>query len=89
MENIIGSNGASLTNVVRKNEESSHDPALPHDEDFVNAVSLSGKAYKDDTKLVHQIILRNFSKESNSCAYIESLILFRNGRRNFLALKER
>ena len=42
--NIIGSNGAPLMHVVRHNEESSYDPALPHDENITNTVSSSGEA---------------------------------------------
>ena len=62
-----------LTHVVRENEKYAYDPVFPYDESIFNVVSLSGEAYKNDTKLFHQIILRNINEGHNAFTYTKSL----------------
>ena len=89
LENIIGSKGVPLTYVIRDEEAPVYDPSIPYEVNIIDAVALTGESFKNDARLVHQIILRNVSEESNAYTYIKPLLRHRDGRRDIVALKER
>ena len=89
LSNIIGSKGVPLTYVIRENNDPQYDGDIPYEDNIIKAVVMSGESYKNDARLVHQIILRNVSEESNAYTYIKPLLRYRDGRRDFIALKER
>ena len=78
-----------MTYVIRKEEAPVYDPDIPYEENIIDAVALTGESFKNDACLVHQIILRNVSKESNAYTCIKPLLRYRDGRRDIMALKER
>ena len=89
LSNIIGSKGVTLTYVIREDSVPHYDPEIPYDEKIINAMAMTRESYKNDGRLVHQIILRNVSEKSNTYTYIKPLLRYRDGRRDFLALKDR
>ena len=89
LENIVGSKGVPLTYVIRKEEAPIYDPDIPYEDNIIDAVALTGESFKNDARLVHQIILRNASEESNACTHVKPLLKHRDGRRDLMALKER
>ena len=89
LENIVGSKGVPLTYILRKEETPVYDPDIPYEENIIDAVALTGESFKNDARLVHQIILRNASEESNAYTHIKPLLRYRDGRKDIMALKER
>ena len=89
LSNIVGCKGVPLDYMIRENDEPNYDPSILHEDNVIDAVTMTGESYKNDARLVHQIILRNVSEESNAYTCIKPLLRYRDGRRDFLALKER
>ena len=65
MSNIIESKRVLWTYVISKDEDLSNNLNIPYEENIVNTILLDSELYKNDTKLVYYIILRNFSNNSN------------------------
>ena len=89
LENIIGSKGVPATYAIRKEEAPSYDPDIPCEDNIIDAVALTGESFKNDARLIHQIILRNASNESNAYTCVKPLLRHRDSRRDVLALNER
>ena len=89
LENIFSSKGVLFTYVIRKEEASIYNPDIPYEEKIIDTVALTSESFKNDTRLVHQIILCNVSEESNAYTYIKPLLRYCDGRRDIIALKER
>ena len=86
---IIGVNGVPLTYVIRDNDEPMFDETVPYDDAVIEAIALEGENYRIDAQTVHQIILSNVSEDSDAYTYIKTLLRYRNGRRDMLALRQR
>ena len=71
LSNVIGSKGVPLIYVIRKNADPNCDEEILCEDNIFNAVAMSGESFKNDTRLVHQIMLKNVSKESNAYTYIK------------------
>ena len=86
---IVGVNGVPLTYVIRDNDEPMFDETVPYDDAVIEAIALEGENYRIDAQTVHQIILSNVSEDSDAYTYIKTLLRYRNGRRDILALRQR
>lgn len=74
--------------VIRENETNDYDYDIPFEDNIIDEATLSGELHNNDAQLAYQIILRNVSEKANDSAYIKPLLLFRDDRRCYLALKE-
>ena len=83
---IIGACGVPLSYVIRETEARQFDPDIPFDESVIQAASLEGDEFRLDARTVHQLILTNVVEDSDAYTYIKTLLRYRNGRQDILAL---
>ena len=86
---IIGACGVPLSYVICETEARQFDPDIPFDESVIQAASLEGDEFRLDARTVHQLILTNVVEDSDAYTYIKTLLRYRNGRRDILALRMR
>ena len=71
--------------MIRESNEPNYDPSILCEEKIIDAVTMTGESHKNDSRLVHQIFLRNVSEESNAYTYIKPLLRHRDDRRDFFS----
>ena len=86
---IIGVRGVPLIYVIREAEEPTYDGEKEFDDAVIDAITLDGPDFKQDSRTVHKILLKNIHDESDAYTYVKTLTKFRNGRMDIIALKER
>ena len=57
LSNIVGSKGVPLNYMIRESDNPNRDPSILHEDNIIDAVTMTGKSYKNDARLVHQTIL--------------------------------
>ena len=77
---IVGEQGIPLSYVMRENDAPDQTERDNWEEKSVLAVPLSGRLYKQYNLMVHNIILRNISDESDAFTYVKSYIKKDDGR---------
>ena len=89
LSSIIGVSGVPLSYVIRE-------VALPTligfsswEEKVIAATPISGRDFKQDSKTVHNLILKNLSENSEAYTYIETSLGDQDGRVDILALRKR
>ena len=85
---IVGSTGIVLKYVIWKDDAPVLLANVEWEEMAIAAVPLQGNKYKQDRKLVHQIILRNIAEDSDAYTYLKPNIRMEDGRTDFKALFE-
>ena len=87
LSSVIGVSGVPLSYVIR-------DIATPTllgfsswEEKVIGATPITGREFKQDSKTVHNMILKNLSENSEAYTYIETTIGDQDGRVDILALR--
>eukprot|EP00980_Cylindrotheca_fusiformis_P022724 scaffold9646_cov133-Cylindrotheca_fusiformis.AAC.7 len=86
---ILGVDGVPLSYVIRENDEPEFDETVPFDEAVIKAAKLTGENFKFDAHIVHQLILKNLSEDSDAYTYIRPHLKHQNGRLDIKALRDR
>ena len=78
---IIGAKGVPLTYVIREADAAAIDvDGATWDDKFINVIELSESEYNIDKQIVHAIILRNVTENSDAYTCIKPNIYQENGR---------
>ena len=86
---MIGVNGVSLSYVTCTNATPTVVGFTTWEEKVIGASPITGRNFKQDAKMVHNIILKNLSENSEAYTYIENSIGEQDGRVDILALRAR
>lgn len=89
LSQIIGSHGIPLSYIIREDEAPNFRNDVEYETAVIQGVALQGREYIQDAEIVHKIILQNITADSDAYTYVKRLIRNRNGRRSWLALRER
>ena len=83
---IIGAKGIPLTYVIWENDAPILAGRDTWEEMAIAGAPLTGRDYKRDCTTVHQIIVRNITKDSDAFTYIKPHLKHENGRKHIKAL---
>ena len=86
LDGIIGMVGIPLSYVIRENHAPNINGHTDWDQLANAATPLTGAKYTQDSRMVHQIILRNIAEDSDAYTYIKPNINKSNGRVDYEAL---
>ena len=86
LDGIIGMVGIPLSYVIRDNNVPNINGHTDWDQLAMAATPLTGPKYIQDSRMVHQIILRNIAEDSDAYTYIKPNINKNNGRVDYEAL---
>lgn len=83
---IIGAKGIPLTYVISGNDDPNLMGHTTWEEKTIAGATLDGREYARDKATVHQVIIRNITKDSDTFTYIKPILRHEDGRRDMKAL---
>ena len=86
---IIGIRGVPLSYVIREKEEPHFDTTLTYEEAVIQGTVLEGPEFTQDSRTVHQVILKNIHEDSDAYTYVKPFLRKRDGRKDLEALRLR
>ena len=86
---IVGAQGIPLSYVIRENDAPDQKERNTWEEKSVLAVSITGRIYKQDNLMLHNIILRNIADTSDAFTYVKPYIKKDDGRTDIKVLRSR
>ena len=89
LSSIIGVSGVPLNYVTRELAASTLIGFSSWEEKVIGATPITGRDFKQDSKTVHTLILKNLSENSEAYTYIETTLGDQDGRVDVLALRKR
>ena len=89
LSSIIGVNGVPISYVTRNIATPTVVGFATWEEKVIGASPITGRNFKQDAKMVHNIILKNLSENSEAYTYIENSLGDQDGRVDILALRAR
>ena len=63
---IVGVRGVPLTDVIREEDTQTFDASLLYNEAVINAMTLIGQEFQQDSRTVHKIIMKNVHEDSDA-----------------------
>ena len=86
---IIGAKGIPLLYVVRDDTSPAIAQYTSWESKAIAVATHTGLEFKMDSEVVHNIILKNISQDSDAYTYIKPHLKLKNGRSDILALRDR